>query len=418
MATFKAVVRRQQLNKKGESNIKIRIVQHGKSADLKTDHYIKPGFMGTNGHVKATHPNAAFLNVFIDGEILKHQKRLLKLDDGGRNLSAKQIRDLLQTSEANTLNFFAYAEERLNELEKQGKATVETYRNSINQFKDFVGNDFLLFKDIDKKLLEKFEGESLKGGRSINTIGVYMRSIRSIFNDAIEEFNHEDMEPVITNYPFRYYKIKTENTRKRSLDAEIIRKIKNAELTDKLEIISRDTFMLIFYLIGINMKDLFYLRKLSGDRIEYKRFKTHTPYSIKVEPEAMAIIKRYKGEKYLLRFADHCKEERGEEPRKKHVRKEDEYLDYKAFMKRVNIKLKDIATALKISEPVSTYYARHSWATIARNDLGISKDDISLCLGHRDPSKRVTDIYLKEDQGKIDAANRKVIDLISSPSSR
>jgi integrase len=70
---------------------------------------------------------------------------------------------------------------------------------------------------------------------------------------------------------------------------------------------------------------------------------------------------------------------------------------------------------LKLPKVITTYYARHSWATIAYNDCKISEDDISLSLGHKDPSKKVTDIYLNKSLKIIDKANRKVLDLMKNP---
>jgi len=77
---------------------------------------------------------------------------------------------------------------------------------------------------------------------------------------------------------------------------------------------------------------------------------------------------------------------------------------------------KFIAEALNISESISTYYARHSWATIARNDCNVSKSDIAECLNHS--TNTITDIYIKKDWKTIDNANKKVIDLKSVKNNR
>jgi len=69
---------------------------------------------------------------------------------------------------------------------------------------------------------------------------------------------------------------------------------------------------------------------------------------------------------------------------------------------------------LKIDKPVTTKWARHTWATIARNDCRINKDDVALCLGHQDQNNRVTDMYVKYDYTIIDDSNRKVIDFVNS----
>ncbi len=55
---------------------------------------------------------------------------------------------------------------------------------------------------------------------------------------------------------------------------------------------------------------------------------------------------------------------------------------------------------------ISTYWARHTWATIA-SELDIPKETIAAALGHG--GNTVTDIYIDFDQKKVDEANRKII---------
>lgn len=412
MATFKAVILKGQINVKGETNIKVLITHKRKTAYLSTKHYVKPTQMGKDGKVKY-HPNAPFINKDLGLTILEYQRKILQQDRDINSMTVKDIKDLLTSSANINIDFYAYAEKRIEELKKNGKQTYISYGDSINRLKEYAKAGVLPFSNIDKRFLEGFEQFCREKGRKINSIAIYMRSIRAIFYSALDELNQEGQEPYIKNNPFRKYKIKIEPTKKRSLDIGTIIKIRDAELTNPHEIVARDIFILQFYLIGINIKDLFYYKLPVKDRIEYNRYKTKRPYSIKIEPEAWEIINKYIGQKYLLKFADNC----GVKPNKAHVRNPFRYYDQRAFNKMVNLKLKDIASDLNITEPVSTYYARHSWATIARNSCGISKDDISLCLGHKDPSKSVTDIYLNESINIIDKSNRKVLDLLKQKAS-
>jgi len=161
-----------------------------------------------------------------------------------------------------------------------------------------------------------------------------------------------------------------------------------------------DIFMLIFYLIGINLVDLTHLKKIDNGYIEYTRSKTNRPYLIKVEPEAFEIINRYKGTNYLINILDN-------------------YTNYTSFTSKINAQLKRIGLVYtdskgnKITKPLfpylTTYYARHTWATIAAS-LDIPKETIAAALGHG--GNTVTDIYINFDQKKIDQANRKVIDYL------
>jgi len=172
-------------------------------------------------------------------------------------------------------------------------------------------------------------------------------------------------------------------------------------------------FFLMFYLIGINAADLFTLRHdaVVGDRLEYVRAKTHKRYSVRIEPEASALLERYRGKSRLVRA---CEGRR----------------DHKGFLKEMNRALKSIGdvswtftspdSAWEPPRPVmhvrpyvvglSSYHARHSWATIAY-DVGVPSDVIAQALGHSF-GNRVTMSYVRVDDGKVDRANRMVIDLL------
>jgi integrase len=159
--------------------------------------------------------------------------------------------------------------------------------------------------------------------------------------------------------------------------------------------------LLMFYLIGIEAKDLFYLKKPINGRVSYTRFKTGRELSIKLEPEAIEIINRYPGEKLLLNVSER-------------------FALHKNFFRAVNNhlsgenshKIEGVFPKLKIAKHPTTKWARHSWATIARNECKISKDDVALCLGHEDEDNNVTDMYIKYDYSIIDESNRKVLDII------
>ena len=153
--------------------------------------------------------------------------------------------------------------------------------------------------------------------------------------------------------------------------------------------------MLSLCLIGINFRDLFYVKELRSGRISYKRSKGKKEYSIKVPPQGIHIINRYKGTTYLLNTLDN-------------------YADYRSATKRINKKLKYIAVLCKIEKNISLYTFRHSWSAYARY-LGISKDDIAAALGHRQIDlPQVTEFYdhIEEEQRRVDLANKKVIRLI------
>ena len=257
-------------------------------------------------------------------------------------------------------------------------------------------------ESLNLKWLRSFD-TYLSRTQGINGRSMYLRSLRAVCNYA----KHIGIEFL---YPFENFQIKSEPTQKRSVTVEQLIRFQSFETTPKNEMY-RDYFFLMFYLIGINVKDLLMAKKsqVHRNRLEYIREKTGKRYSIKIEPEARELLNKYEGKgEYLLDALDHCKL-------------------YKSFAHEMNDALKLIGDTQVVTQDdslfaefketqqtcsvipgISTYYARHTWATLAY-EIGISMDIISQALGHSF-GNRTTLIYVKYDQNKVDEANRKVID--------
>ena len=277
---------------------------------------------------------------------------------------------------------------------KTNRGTRGVYKHTLDRIRAFDKNvDNKMFEDIDLKWLTDFEVFCAKTACK-NARNIHLRNIRAVFNNAIDY-------GITTAYPFRRFKIRPEATRKRSMAVEELRRLFDYPVEDYAEIY-RDMFRLIFMLVGINSVDLHGLKSITRDgRIEYKRAKTGRLYSIKVEPEAMEIINKYRGVKGLLCIADR-------------------WIDSRNFRHQCNKALQKIGqverkgrggkkTITAEFEGVTTYWARHTWATIAAS-LDIPKDTIAAALGHGGDT--VTDIYIDFDQKKVDAANRRVLDWV------
>ena len=269
----------------------------------------------------------------------------------------------------------------------ENSRTAEIYKTTMNRIKTLMkrGGDVTLeqisvdwIKEFDTKLREA-------GARTENARSIHLRNLRAVQNYAVKEGYTE-------NYPWRNYKIKREETEKRSLTVEELRALLN-EPCSKTKAMYRDYFKLIFLLIGINHADLCDLKDtdLRDGRIYYERKKTHRKYNIKVEPEAMELIRKYKGKDWLIDIHDRYKNTHDQ-------------------LKHFNPMLAGIIQRPPFDE-LTTYWARHTWATIAYNDLDISIDTISAALGHQYGS-RVTAVYINPDQKRVDQANRRVIDWV------
>lgn len=282
--------------------------------------------------------------------------------------------------------------------EAHSVSTKKIYLHTLSRMRAYaqeasINLDDVMFEDINKAWLTDFDRYLSKTSPSQNARNVHMRNIRAAFNEAITN-------EITTAYPFRHFKLKTKATRKRSLTVDELRTLFNYPVQDYARI-HLDMFKLIFMLIGINAVDLCHLKKIVNGRVEFERAKTHRLYSIKVEEEALEIIERYRGNDWLINALDR-------------------YTNHQDFIKHINKALKKIGPIKRVGRggkwdikplfpELSTYWARHSWATIAAS-LDIPRDTIAHALGHG--NNTVTDIYIDFDQKKVDDANRKVLDWV------
>lgn len=335
----------------------------------------------------------------IDDELLRMERtneiNSLSLSDIKKRLDAVRVGASVEVEETHDylvkdhFEYFVRFKERTN--------TKEVYYQTLKKITQVADIETFSFTQITVSWLREFEQSMKQAGLSINSINIHMRNLRAVVNDAI---NEDKISQAL--YPFRKFKLKTEKTVRRALSVEQLQMLRDYPCEPHQERY-RDIFMLIFYLIGINIGDLLNLKEIKDGRIEFRRAKTGRLYSIKVPPEAMLIIEKYRGEKYLLNILD-------------------VYGDADNFLSRINKNLKQIGTVKRVGlggrkerEPIlpmlSTYWARHTWATIAAS-LDIPKETIAAALGHG--GNTVTDIYIDFDQRKVDAANRAVIDHLNA----
>ena len=279
---------------------------------------------------------------------------------------------------------------------KQREGTAGVYQSTVRRLLDYGGfKQNFTFQNIDIEWLEGFEKFLAKTAPSANARGIHLRNIRAVFNDALKKGYTK------ARYPFDSFKIKTAPTKDRSMTVEELREFFAAPCSPSQQQY-RDIFLLGFLCCGINLEDLLAQKELRGGRIETERIKTGQPISIKVEPEALDIIDKYKGKTHLLDVYDRCR-------------------SYDSYLHRLNNALKTIGMAYNphtkqwegepLHPDISYYWCRHSWGTIAA-ELDIPERTIGAALGHS-TSKSVTSIYIRVDmRKKVDAANRRVIDAV------
>lgn len=383
--------------------LKIAIAHKHKASYISLNVKILPDQWDSKKLRVVNHPDQMLMNVYISGVKQKIDTMLLTLANDGKldDMTANDLKlyaqiqlDPEKAKEERNKKLFAYRYLRFAESKKD--STKRIYMDTYKRLTEFAGDKLerMAFEDVTKEWLVSFDTYMVKQSPSKNARNIHLRNIRAVFNEAIDD-------EVTMFYPFRRMHIKNVATRKRNLKVDDLRTLFNFPCEEHAKKYL-DMFKLMFMLIGINTIDMCNLKEIDSEgRVNYYRAKTNRLYSIKVEPEALEIIENYRGVNYLLDILDR-------------------YKDYKDYNRRMNRALKKIGPVQRsgrggtktynaLFPDISSYWARHSWATIAAS-LDISRDTIAHALGHG--NNTITDIYIDFDESKVDEANRKVIDWV------
>jgi integrase len=301
------------------------------------------------------------------GDVLKAK---MDLERSGKlsRMRAVDIKDFIanrsgKPSERVSFNLFAghYADGC------RSKGTENNYRYTIKKLTDFAQKE-LLFEDIHLSFLRKFDEYLTKNGDAVNTRSIHFRNIRAVFNRAIDdEIVSQEL------YPFRKFKIRSEQKNKESLSAAQVKMLYGYDLKTKSLCMARDFWMLSFFLCGINPVDLYFLRKPdSKGHVSFIRTKTrhntNDVVKLLIQPEAQVIVDRYGAKpdsEYLLLF-------------------ESKYVEYSTFKRFLSKKIRELSEMTGLAG-LTMYWARYSWATIA-DGIDIPEKTIYKGLGHVDKS--------------------------------
>lgn len=296
-------------------------------------------------------------------------------------------------------------------IARRGKEkTRQVYEMTLRKMGGYCDVGSLRFADISVGWLRDFE-HWLGATCSVNTRGIHLRNIRAIMNAAIDE----GVMPADL-YPFRRFKIKKEETMKRSLSVCDLRRLRDypCEGWQRKYV---DVFMLSFYLAGINLVDLMGLPPLGADGvIRYRRSKTGVLCQLSVPPEARAIIERYRGERHLLWFGERLKP--GAEGWHDWLHRFNEGLQKVGPSGYMYVRRKGqcggkqrVKVYNALFPELTSYWARHTWATLAA-EIDVPDAVIDAALGHRSAC-RMADIYIRRDARKVDEAVRRVIEYVN-----
>ena len=419
MATTINYFIRKEPRKDGTFAVNIRVIHNRQQRRLPTSIYLRKGQLSRDlSTIKDLHADEIVTN-----KVMELRNRLMDVSHA-EYMSIDQIIAIITrpTVEAFRLDLFDFAAGRMESMEPK---TAESYATALNAVERFIGRRKLDFNEITGTWVRRFrdflENEPAltgdkgntykKKGKGTRAIGSYLASLRALHNQARNIYNDDDTGTIyIPRQPFGKGVIPRQPVTEHrvlsvaGIHALMMTKPKPGSRAE----MAKDMFMLSFSLAGTNTVDLYQLKKsdIVGDLLTYDRAKTDSRrydkarITLKVPPLASEIISRYTGEgKQLLCFADR-------------------YRNAHDFNRAINIGLKDVAklTAddeVKLTEldtPLTSYYARHSWATIARNVCRIDFDTVNAALNHvHQGTDRIGDIYIARDYSAIWDAQEKVL---------
>jgi hypothetical protein len=411
MATVKAVVLRHQRKEDGTWNVKIRISQKGSSAYLQTPYFVPESLINKKDFTLKEKGNPIYDKVTV--EVLKIREELVKIGRSVSLFSAKELAEHMRAMLENRpkdVDFFEEGDRIIEEMKDEGRMRATTYKCMLNRFSDFLGVRKCPINNITSSMVVRFEDwlytqTGRHTGRKLTGSGIsgYMVIFSKIIKEAKKKYNDEDRDIIVVRCnPFANYSMPKKNpVNHRNLSAEQIRSIITCKIPEHnlhMEM-ARDIYAISFMLCGMNTVDLFKCPPSKNGRVEYNRSKTCKKradgafMSIQIQPELQP---------YLDRYAD---------PLKEHLLCYNNfYTNYNGFNIALNKQLKKIGDLVGI-ENLTMYTARHSFATIARNDCGFPMEDVAMCLVHSCPFK-ITDVYVRHDWSRVDKVVRTVLDLV------
>ena len=416
MLTIREEIKKSEIKSDGTYNIKVRFTLDRKFKRLSTNFFVTSKDLTKSLKLK----EGTTVKREVDKLIQTYQEKCAKLQLEVNHYTLDDILEYLKAERTRTqsIDFIQYCKEWLETTDIKGK---KNYQSALNSFISYLGKEHLKTDEVTSQLLNGFKAhlnlkrEKLvlqlqKQGKRIpsnRTVSLYLGSIRHLFNEAKKKYNDYDKNVIlIPHSPFEHVEVpKQEATRKRALSAETINQIlklpyiRNANGKERIcpFNLAKDCFILSFCLMGMNSVDLHSCDEIEDNAITYYRSKTtgmrldKAKMKVDILPVLSFLMEKYK---------DHTS--------KRVFRFYQMYNTANNFNRAINLGLKQIGKILKVDD-LEFYAARHSWATIALNKVGIDKYTVHAALNHVDETMKVTDIYIERDFVNENKANAKVV---------
>ena len=419
MLTINAEVVKNQRQSNECFTVRLRFTLNRKMKRLSTSLFATSKDLTKDFKIKPSSP----LKQEVDSLIRGYQNKCAKLQIELNNHTIDDVMNYLDSEyqKQQTIDFIKFSREWIVSTTIKG---APNYTTALNALVRFTGKEELDVNLITLDFLEKFklflnkERETRtkklmqqdKRVPSNRSLSLYLRSIKKLFNEAKKKYNKKDRNLIlIPNSPFDEFEIpKQEATRKRAISPDIIKKVWKLPYKDMKKgykstcryNLAKDCFILSFCLMGINSADLYNATDMKGNTISYNRTKTKArrldgaKMMVDIPKIVQPLMDKYRDKtgKRIFNFYQY-------------------YADEKGFNKAINYGLKEIGAILEIDD-LEYYAARHSWATIALNKVGIDKYIVHAALNHINDSMKVTDIYIERDFVNENKANAKVVKFV------
>ena len=402
--TIKVKIRLSKLADK-PATIFYQITRHRRVKHITTDIHIFPNLWNYNSQrPKEDDHDSMIIANRIDSDVNLLNNIIRDLDnDRIRNNTDFSVEDVINRFRSperrvSVTNFMEEQIELLLACNKPG--TARNYRSTLDNFLGFLNGKKLYFQEMTTQLIERYNDYLLRKGIVRNSLSFYMRILRSVYNKAVR-IGLTDQA-----YPFRNVYTGIDRTRKRAVNENVIAQLIKLDLShsDPLAL-ARDMFLFSFYTRGMAFVDIAYLKKsnIHDGHISYARHKTGQLLSVKIEPCIQIIISRYNSKvsdsPYIF-------------PILKSEKCHEAYKQYETALRYYNRLLRKLSIMIGLNKHLSSYVARHSWATMARNH-NIPVSVISAGMGHS--SERTTEIYLAMlENSVIDSANHGILEALNN----
>ena len=342
-------------------------------------------------------PNRLYIERLIADKIEAYRTKMIELQAENKEFTATTLHEQMfdRNSKPTVDEVFQTQIKNLKQTGRMGYALShqEVY-NSLIKFNKHLN---IYFSDIDTIWLKRYETWLREQNFSENTIGRRFRTLRTVYNIAIEE-KYVKAE----HYPFKSYKVSKlhQTTAKRAINKADIMRIIEYHSTDFYTQFAVDLFTFSYITGGINFVDIAYLKSdnIVDGRLIYTRRKTHKLIKLPLQSKAQEIIKRYQQNETHFLFPILSEFHKSLQQQSNRVHK---------VISKVNERLKVVGKELGIPINLTTYVARHSFATVLKRE-GVSTSIICESLGHS--SEKITQIYLDSfENSQIDEAMKNLL---------